>query len=186
MGGHGIVSWRTKSFIKNCGTCPRNDTHSICFAASLFFFLILFSPKLKKTNSPLAKKKKKIKNQCLKPRLLRNQCRISPKKNPIIRARRGIREYRERRQGSRRRSVCSPNPRSFFFPGHTHTQKKKKQGNYVARQTPIPGVWVGFWIEMDYAGFAAEPQQYTSEVSIVPRTFPAPPCSGESCTGFLV
>jgi PhoPQ-activated pathogenicity-related protein len=61
-------------------------------------------------------------------------------------------------------------------------------GTYVASM-PMPANgtgWSAFFIEMTYAGPGGLNFTMTSQVSIIPQTFPFPDCHGSGCTGTLV
>lgn len=67
-------------------------------------------------------------------------------------------------------------------------------GLYVAEvQSPPEGQWTAFFVDMIYesqevgwpVGRPGE-MEFTTEVSIVPNTFPYPPCKGVDCKGTLV
>ncbi|XP_059147483.1 autocrine proliferation repressor protein A-like [Physella acuta] len=46
--------------------------------------------------------------------------------------------------------------------------------------------WAGFFIQVQFAGVKGSTLEFTTEVNIVPDTFPFPDCSGASCYGTLV
>ncbi len=46
--------------------------------------------------------------------------------------------------------------------------------------------WVGFVIETIFPGVFGSALAFSSPVSILPQTFPCPPCTGEQCTGTLL
>ena len=67
-------------------------------------------------------------------------------------------------------------------------------GSYVAEMaSPPDGQWTAFFVDMIYestqlgwpVGRPGE-MEFTTEVSIVPNTFPAPPCEGAGCKGTIV
>lgn len=58
---------------------------------------------------------------------------------------------------------------------------------FVASQPLPPSGWRAFFIDLYYPGPANSTYRFTSQISIIPNTFPFPPCgSGESCMGQLV
>jgi hypothetical protein len=59
---------------------------------------------------------------------------------------------------------------------------------YQAKATPpANGNWVGFFFEVQYPGPGPSDYRLTTQVSIVPRTYPFPPCgTGAACEGPLV
>lgn len=57
---------------------------------------------------------------------------------------------------------------------------------YVLTQPLPPTGWRGFLGEVYYPGPAGTIFQLTTQVSIIPNTFPFPPCTGQACYGELV
>lgn len=61
-------------------------------------------------------------------------------------------------------------------------------GVYHLTQPLPPTGWRGFLAELYYPGPAGTNTTYqlTTQVSVIPNTFPFPPCSGQGCMGGLV
>ncbi|KAK2192423.1 hypothetical protein NP493_31g00002 [Ridgeia piscesae] len=59
-------------------------------------------------------------------------------------------------------------------------------GIYVAEFDKPDKGWLGFLVEAVYKGPFGHPLTLTSEVNIIPNTFPYPPCHGEGCYETLV
>ena len=72
-------------------------------------------------------------------------------------------------------------------------------GTYVAHQdAPSGGRWTAFFVDVQFTSGEGERNmlgwpvlgkqtfEFTSEVSIVPNTFPFPDCAGANCSGHLV
>ncbi|KAI0220672.1 hypothetical protein LSAT2_027836 [Lamellibrachia satsuma] len=62
----------------------------------------------------------------------------------------------------------------------------KGDGIYVAEYDKPNNGWLGFLVKAEYDGPLGQPLTLTSEVNIVPNTFPYPPCQGDGCYGTLV
>jgi len=50
----------------------------------------------------------------------------------------------------------------------------------------IPNRWRAFFIEVEFRGDGLFPYVFTTQVNIIPNTFPYPPCTGDGCRGTLV
>jgi PhoPQ-activated pathogenicity-related protein len=60
-------------------------------------------------------------------------------------------------------------------------------GNYRIAADEVPGEWVGFFFEGQYAGPSGLTMSYSTQVSIIPATYPQDPCTdAASCYGTLV
>ena len=72
-------------------------------------------------------------------------------------------------------------------------------GQYVAHQDPpSDGRWTAFMVDLTFEGdqkatselgwpiLPANEYEFTTEMSIVPQTFPFPDCTGEACHGTLI
>jgi PhoPQ-activated pathogenicity-related protein len=62
-------------------------------------------------------------------------------------------------------------------------------GVYIATQPLPPTGWRGFLCELYYDGPTGSPNttyQLTTQVSVIPNTYPFPPCNGTGCMGGLV
>ena len=55
----------------------------------------------------------------------------------------------------------------------------------VAFQKPLSG-WQGFFFQLSFPGLDSTILEISSEVNIIPETFPFPDCYRESCQGPLV
>ncbi len=61
------------------------------------------------------------------------------------------------------------------------------ESKYIAtRDPPANGAWTAFFVELQYPGFHNTTFHTTSEVSIVPFTYPFPPCHGAGCNLTIV
>lgn len=60
-------------------------------------------------------------------------------------------------------------------------------GVYRISQDEVPGEWVGFFFESEWTGPAGTKMIFTSQVNVVPNTYPHEPCTdAASCYGTLV
>ena len=68
------------------------------------------------------------------------------------------------------------------------TTKTSKSVIYtVAFQNPLPSEgWLGFEIQVSFPGLNDTVLQISTQVNIIPETFPFPDCYRESCKGTLV
>ncbi|KAK2176323.1 hypothetical protein NP493_670g01040 [Ridgeia piscesae] len=57
---------------------------------------------------------------------------------------------------------------------------------YRVELNKVPGDWVGFYIAMTFDGPMGKILEMTTEIHIIPDTFPFPPCHGVACKGTLV
>ncbi|KAI0221463.1 Autocrine proliferation repressor protein A [Lamellibrachia satsuma] len=64
--------------------------------------------------------------------------------------------------------------------------KDQGDGIYVAEYDKVDKRWLAFLIQAKYDGPLGHPLTLTSEVNIIPSTFPYPPCYGEGCYETLV
>ncbi|XP_032994944.1 autocrine proliferation repressor protein A-like [Lacerta agilis] len=77
------------------------------------------------------------------------------------------------------------------FPGHRVSWfpcevEKVKTGVYKAEMTKPRIGWRAFFIEVTFLGSEEKKYVFTSEVHIIPDTFPCADCKGEECYGKLV
>jgi PhoPQ-activated pathogenicity-related protein len=78
--------------------------------------------------------------------------------------------------------------RPIFWVGETVASLPNDTSTWVLTQPLPPTGWRAFLAELYYPGPAGSNTtfQLTTQASIIPRTFPFPPCAGEGCMGPLV
>ncbi|KAK2192166.1 hypothetical protein NP493_37g05057 [Ridgeia piscesae] len=64
--------------------------------------------------------------------------------------------------------------------------KDQGDGIYVAEYDRVDNRWLAFLVQAKYEGPLGHLLTLTSEVNIIPNTFPYPPCHGEGCYETLV
>lgn len=57
---------------------------------------------------------------------------------------------------------------------------------YTYTMDVVPDRWRAFLIEVEFRGDGVFPYVFTTQVNIIPDTFPFPNCSGDGCTGTLL
>jgi len=79
----------------------------------------------------------------------------------------------------------SVSPQLVFWR-HNIPVEELGNGEYTIEMPATPGVWTGFFIEGEWEGPNGYAMTLTSQVNIVPNTFPRPKCTDtESCHGWL-
>nr|XP_028571212.1 autocrine proliferation repressor protein A-like isoform X1 [Podarcis muralis] len=73
-----------------------------------------------------------------------------------------------------------------IIPWFPCAAEKVENGVYMAEMSkPLLG-WRGFFIEVTFPGPENKPHVFTSEIHIIPDTYPCEDCQGEECYGTLV
>lgn len=78
--------------------------------------------------------------------------------------------------------TATVNPVFWFYDNATQTSALDYQADMT---NPATG-WLAFFIEFTFDGAKNSTLEITTEINIIPDTFPFPDCSGEACYGTLV
>eukprot|EP00998_Keelungia_sp_KM082_P012567 NODE_892_length_1573_cov_85.687414_g881_i0.p1 GENE.NODE_892_length_1573_cov_85.687414_g881_i0~~NODE_892_length_1573_cov_85.687414_g881_i0.p1 ORF type:complete len:494 (-),score=112.77 NODE_892_length_1573_cov_85.687414_g881_i0:31-1512(-) len=75
-----------------------------------------------------------------------------------------------------------------FQPIFWHTEEiaKSDSHTYIGKRPAPDKAWTAFFVEMYYKGVTDVEYRFTTQMMILPNTFPFPPCSGEGCRGQLI
>lgn len=78
----------------------------------------------------------------------------------------------------------NPTPQPVFW--FSYPVSPEPSGQYVAKvDNPIEG-WRAFFLQMTFPGPLDSIYEFTTQVNIIPATFPYPDCTGSDCLGTLV
>jgi len=69
---------------------------------------------------------------------------------------------------------------------HNLNTTQTAPNTYTIRMENLADRWRAFVIEVEFRGTTRIPYVFTTQVNIIPQTFPFPPCVGEGCYGTLL
>ncbi|CAF0927767.1 unnamed protein product [Didymodactylos carnosus] len=94
-----------------------------------------------------------------------------------------IRDFREYRMGT-----GGPDSPPIYQPIQWFSQQLKpnQDGTYTAWMTIPDSGWTGLYVEMRYTARNENILHFTTDVSIIPQTFPFSDCHGTDCRGTLL